>query len=133
MTVQSPKAKSRKGNPRAFHKEFEETALAHLNAMYALAMHLTHNKADAEDLVQETVIKAYRAFKNFEQGTHIKAWLFTILRNTFINEYRRRKKSPVQPAQEGDPEFSFYATAFEQKQKNPDNVRIEDLQDASKL
>ena len=73
-------------------EEFEELALAHLNPLYSAALRLTKNERDAEDLVQDTCMRAYRFFDKFERGTNIKAWLFKILTNTFINRYRRKVK-----------------------------------------
>lgn len=75
-------------------KEFEDTALEHLNPLFNLALSLTRNRKDAEDLVQETYLRAYRFFDSYEPGTHIKAWLFRILRNTFINRYRAARVRP---------------------------------------
>jgi len=75
--------------------EFEEEALVHLDPLYGLALRLTGgDESRAEDLVQEAVLKAYRSWDKFETGTNCRAWLMTILRNTFINEFRRRKKQP---------------------------------------
>jgi RNA polymerase sigma-70 factor (ECF subfamily) len=71
-------------------RAFEEEALSHLDALYAAAMRLTRSATDAEDLVQDTFVKAYRFYDRFEAGTNLKAWLFKILTNTFINRYRRR-------------------------------------------
>jgi RNA polymerase sigma-70 factor, ECF subfamily len=71
---------------------FEQDALPHVHALYGAAMRLTRSPEDAEDLVQETFLKAYKAFDQFEPGTNCKAWLFRILTNTFINKYRRRVK-----------------------------------------
>jgi RNA polymerase sigma-70 factor (ECF subfamily) len=73
--------------------EFEETALVHLDALYGAACRLTRNARDAEDLVQETVLRAYRFWETFEKDSNCKAWLLRILTNTFINEYQRRKRS----------------------------------------
>src|SRR5215203_5978842 len=73
-------------------QEFEELALAHLDPLYSAALRLTKNERDAEDLVQDTCLRAYRFFDKFERGTNIKAWLFKILTNTFINRYRRTVK-----------------------------------------
>jgi RNA polymerase sigma-70 factor (ECF subfamily) len=73
-------------------QEFEELALAHLDPLYSAALRLTKNERDAEDLVQDTCMRAYRFFDKFERGTNIKAWLFKILTNTFINRYRRKVK-----------------------------------------
>lgn len=77
-----------------FHREFEEEALIHIDALYNIAVQMTYNPRDAEDLVQETYLKAYRFFHRYERGTNCKAWLFSIMRNTFINMYRRVKKAP---------------------------------------
>lgn len=73
-------------------QEFEALALAHLDPLYSAALRLTKNERDAEDLVQDTCMRAYRFFDKFERGTNIKAWLFKILTNTFINRYRRKVK-----------------------------------------
>lgn len=73
-------------------QEFEALVLAHLDPLYAAALRLTRNERDAEDLVQDTCMRAYRFFDKFERGTNIRAWLFKILTNTFINRYRRRVK-----------------------------------------
>lgn len=72
--------------------EFETLALEHMDALYASALRLTRSPKDAEDLVQDTYLKAFRFFDSFERGTNIKAWLFKILTNTFINKYRRKVK-----------------------------------------
>ncbi|MBK9519731.1 MAG: sigma-70 family RNA polymerase sigma factor [Anaeromyxobacter sp.] len=72
--------------------EFEALALRHLDALYAAGLRLTRNERDAEDLVQDALLRAYRFFGRFERGTNMKAWLFKILTNTFINKYRRTVK-----------------------------------------
>ena len=74
---------------------FERDVLPHLDLMYRVALRLTGEPANAEDLVQETVLKAFRAWGSFRQGTNARGWLLTILRNTFINEYRRRRRAPA--------------------------------------
>src|SRR5206468_931469 len=73
---------------------FEREALVHLDSLYRVALRLTGNPAEADDLVQETMLKAYRAWHQFERGTNAKGWLLTILRHAFINEYRRRTRHP---------------------------------------
>jgi RNA polymerase sigma-70 factor (ECF subfamily) len=73
---------------------FERDVLPYLDQLYAGAMRMTRNRADAEDLVQETVAKAYASFHQFQDGTNLKAWLFRILTNTFINTYRKRQRAP---------------------------------------
>ena len=80
----------------ARRQEFTEQAMEHMPSLYAAAMRMTRNSADAEDLVQETYLKAYRAWGSFQQGTNLKAWLYRILTNTFINAYRSKKRRPEQ-------------------------------------
>jgi RNA polymerase sigma-70 factor (ECF subfamily) len=75
---------------------FEDQALVFMDQLYAAALRMTRNPADAGDLVQETYAKAYAAFGSFEQGTNLKAWLYRILTNTFINIYRKNQRSPYQ-------------------------------------
>ncbi|MFQ5690578.1 MAG: sigma-70 family RNA polymerase sigma factor [Gemmatimonadota bacterium] len=76
--------------------QFETEALVHLDSLYGLALRLTGgNSPRAQDLVQEAILKAYRAWDDFELGTNCRAWLMTILRNTFINEFRREQRRPV--------------------------------------
>src|SRR5215203_472687 len=73
---------------------FERDALPFLDQLYSAAMRMTRNPADAEDLVQETFAKAYSAFHQFKPGTNLKAWLYRILTNTFINSYRKKQREP---------------------------------------
>ncbi|MET0740072.1 MAG: sigma-70 family RNA polymerase sigma factor [Candidatus Nanopelagicales bacterium] len=73
---------------------FERDALPFLDQLYAAAMRMTRNPADAEDLVQETYVKAFAAFHQFSEGTNLKAWLYRILTNTFINNYRKKQRQP---------------------------------------
>ena len=100
---------------------FAREAMVHLDTLYRVARRLTGNTADAEDLVQETLLKAYRAWETYTQGTNAKGWLLTILRNAFINEYRRRSRHPepvdldtIEPfvvfddVQEEDPQGAFF-------------------------
>src|SRR6204780_5274068 len=75
---------------------FTEVAMEHMPGLYSAALRMTRNAADAEDLVQETYLKAYRAFDSFQEGTNLKAWLYKILTNTFINSYRSKKRRPEQ-------------------------------------
>ncbi|HEX7355440.1 MAG TPA: sigma-70 family RNA polymerase sigma factor [Mycobacteriales bacterium] len=108
-TAQSPDATERAdalesdtSDPRATETEgerrerFERDALPFLDQLYAAAMRMTRNPADAEDLVQETFVKAYAAFHQFRPGTNLKAWLYRILTNTFINSYRKKQRQPQQ-------------------------------------
>lgn len=82
----------RKSAKQDHRSEFERLSMEHMDALYASALRLTRNPKDAEDLVQDTYLKAFRFFDSFEPGTNIKAWMFKILTNTFINKYRRKVK-----------------------------------------
>jgi RNA polymerase sigma-70 factor, ECF subfamily len=73
---------------------FEEQALPFIDQLYAAGMRMTRNPADAQDLVQETYVKAFSAFRQYQQGTNLKAWLYRILTNTFINSYRKKQRDP---------------------------------------
>jgi RNA polymerase sigma-70 factor (ECF subfamily) len=77
---------------------FERDAMPLIDQLYGAALRMTRNPADAEDLVQETYLKAYSAFRTFRAGTNLKAWLYRILTNTYINGYRKRQRQPVQSA-----------------------------------
>jgi RNA polymerase sigma-70 factor (ECF subfamily) len=76
--------------------QFAAQAMEYMGSLYSAALRMTRNPSDAEDLVQETYLKAYRAFGSFKEGTNLKAWLYRILTNTFINSYRARKRRPEQ-------------------------------------
>ena len=82
--------------PRGKQAEFEAVVLEHFHTLYSTALRLTRNPSEAQDLVQETLLKAYRFFDRFEPGTNVKAWLFTILRNTYINTYRKTVRQQEQ-------------------------------------
>src|SRR5678816_3652395 len=77
---------------RPIRSDFEKEALPHLSALYGAALRMTRDPKDAEDLVQETLLRAYRFFDTFEAGTNCKAWLFRILTNAFCNRYRERER-----------------------------------------
>lgn len=107
---------------------FDAEALPHLDTLYRVALRLTGDAAMAEDLVQDTMLKAYRSWQQYRPGTNAKGWLLTILRNTFINAYRRRKLEPVamdldvaephaidRTVAEADPEGNFFAQIIDQK------------------
>jgi len=87
---------------------FETEALSFLDALYRTALRMTRSEADAEDLVQETYIKAFRFREQFTPGTNLKAWLFRILTNTFINSYRRRQAQPEMTELDDVSEFDLY-------------------------
>ncbi len=75
-------------------EEFERQVMENMDALYAAALRLTHNAADAQDLLQDAIVRALRFHHKFKQGTYIRAWLLTILRNTFINDYRKKSRRP---------------------------------------
>ncbi len=108
-------------------RAFEEAAMPYLDALYNTAYRLARNAEDAEDLVQETFLKAYRSFDQFAPGTNLKAWLFKILKNSFINEYRRRQAAP--PASDfAEIEESFesqLAPSAGSRLKNPEEEALE--------
>ncbi len=81
-------------SPQAREEEFQRVALPHLDALFNLALSLTRNRSDAEDLVQDAYVRAYRFFDTYAPDTQVKAWLFRILRNAFINRYRAAKTRP---------------------------------------
>ncbi len=78
----------------ARHRDFEQEALPHMDALYNFALRMTNDPDEADDLLQETYLKAYRFFDKFEKGTNCKAWLFRIMKNSFINMYRKTSKEP---------------------------------------
>ena len=77
------------------HKAFQDEAMVHVDALFGVGLRLTKNERDAEDLVQDTYLKAFAHFGKYKRGTNCKAWLFKILTNTFINRYRKRSKEKV--------------------------------------
>jgi len=100
---------SRSGEQQS--KEFEGLLMLHLDASYGIAFHLTRNRDEAEDLIQESAIRAFRAFHSFEQGTNFKAWFSKILLNCFRNQHRSRKREPASAALEDVPELYLYKQA----------------------
>ena len=75
-------------------KEFEELALQYMDSLYGVALRMTRDVTEAQDLVQDVFLRAYRFFDRFEKGTNFKAWLFKILKNVYINKYRRESRMP---------------------------------------
>lgn len=91
MLLMANKTDKEKRHERVFEEEF----LPQIDALYTFAYHLTYNEEDANDLVQETYLKAYRFIDSYNEGTNAKAWLFRILKNAFINQYRKKSKQPT--------------------------------------
>ena len=111
--------------------DFEAAAMPFVDALYNTAYRMTRNAEDAEDLVQETYFKAYRYYDKFQEGTNFKAWLFKILKNTFINNYRKMQQAPPQS------DFAEIEDAFESQlseevtrhMKSPEDEVLEDVLD----
>lgn len=92
-------------------ERFERDALPMLDQLYGAALRMTRNPSDAEDLVQETFIKAFSAFASFKEGTNLKAWLYRILTNTYINSYRKKQRQPAQYPTDEITDWQLAATA----------------------
>ena len=90
---------------------FERDALPLLDQLYGAALRMTRNPADAEDLVQETYVKAFSAFASFKEGTNLRAWLYRILTNTYINSYRKKQRQPAQYPTDEITDWQLAATA----------------------
>ncbi len=98
--------------------DFNEEIIPHLDALYNFGLRLTSDPNDAEDLVQDTIVKAYRFFSSYEKGTNAKAWLFRILKNSYINNYRKKSKKPSQV--DYDEVSSFYETIRDERTDTSD-------------
>jgi RNA polymerase sigma-70 factor (ECF subfamily) len=88
--------------------DFAEQAMEHMPSLYSAALRMTRNPADAEDLVQETYLRAYKGFGGYTEGTNLKAWLYRILTNTFINRYRAKKRRPEETDFDDVEDFYLY-------------------------
>ncbi len=111
--------------------DFEAAAMPFVDSLYNTAYRMTRNAEDAEDLVQETYLKAYRYYDKFSEGTNFKAWLFKILKNTFINSYRRRQQRPPQ-SDFAEIEDSFESQLSEEitgQIKSPEDELLENILD----
>ncbi len=111
--------------------DFETAAIPFLDSLYSMAYRLTRNPEEAQDLVQETYLKAYKYYDKFEKGTNLKAWLFRILKNSFINNYRKKQSQPLQSAFE-DIEESFESLVSEEAHhgaKDPEQAALENVLD----
>ncbi len=96
---------------KELQRRFEEQALPLLDQLYGGAMRMTRNPQDAEDLVQETYLKAYNSFGSFKQGTNLKAWLYRIMTNSYINSYRKAKRRPTESSADELSDFQLYTTS----------------------
>jgi RNA polymerase sigma-70 factor, ECF subfamily len=107
--------------------DFRDQALVHLDALYGFALYLSRRPADAQDLVQETYLRAFRFAHRFEPGTHLRAWLFQILRNTFLTFYRREVRELAVLDKDG---VDGYEDAWDAEGPAPSSVAVVDLERA---
>lgn len=112
----------------------EEEALQHVDALYRTALRMTRNPQDAEDLVQETYFRAFRAAHQFQPGTNLRAWLFKILTNSFINQYRKRARNPQSTSLDDVEEFYLYNhlvdSGMQPESPNPEATVIDQFAEA---
>jgi RNA polymerase sigma-70 factor (ECF subfamily) len=101
-------------NRAELERRFEEEAMPLLPGLYSAAYRLTRNASDAEDLVQEAYLRAFRSFHQFEPGTNLKAWLYRILTNTFINSYRKRQREPQTVSEDEVEDWYLYSKMAEE-------------------
>ena len=114
-------------------KRFHQEAIPLLDPLYSAALRMTRNPADAEDLVQETMLRAYRAFDRFEAGTNLKAWLFRILTNAYINVYRKKQREPQKISSEEVEDFDLYQELRNhdpQFTRSPETIVLDSLVDS---
>ena len=114
---------------QAMRGEFEALALPHLDGLYASALRLTRNARDAEDLVQDAFMRAYRFFHRFERGTNFRAWLYRILTNTFINQYRRgvRERGLSDESERQAVEAQLFSEGTTDVAQNPEDALLDRL------
>lgn len=115
---------------------FQQGALPLLDSLYGAALRMTRNPADAEDLVQETMLRAYRAFDRFEPGTNLKAWLFRILTNAYINTYRKKQREPQKVSSDEVEDFDLYQELKNhdpQFSETPESLVLDSLVDSDIL
>jgi RNA polymerase sigma-70 factor (ECF subfamily) len=117
-------------SPEALRARFEAEALPMLPGMYSAAYRLTRNAADAEDLLQEAFLRAYRGFHQFKPGTNLKAWLYRILTNTFINSYRKKQREPQTISDEEVEDWYLYSKLAEEgAEPSAESAVLESLPD----
>ena len=117
-------------------RRFQEEALPLLDSLYGGALRMTRNPADAEDLVQETMLRAYRSFDSFEPGTNLKAWLFRIMTNAYINTYRKKQREPQKVSTDEIEDFDLYRelrTHDPSYEATPENIVLDSLVDSDIL
>jgi len=110
---------------KSLKREFEKKILEHCNSLYNLAIRMTQNEQDAEDLVQEASLKAYRHFDKFKPGTNFKAWIMTIARNIYINCYRKKLKEPQKIEFEAVPNPDLVARILRELRLEEEKEKLE--------
>ena len=113
---------------------FTRDTLPLLDSLYASALRMTRNPADAEDLVQETMLRAYRSFDRFEEGTNLKAWLFRIMTNAYINTYRKKQREPKKVSADEIEDFDLYQELKDhddQFSQTPERIVLDSLVDSA--
>ena len=116
----------------ALRERFERDVLPLLPSLYGAALRLTRNPADAEDLLQDTTLRAYRGFATFQEGTNLKAWLYRILTNSYINTYRKKQREPktVEGPEDQDDWFLFDRLGAKSVERSAEEDVLEQIPDA---
>src|SRR6478735_12226353 len=116
------------GRPQVQRDSFEQAAMVHMDSLYATGLRMTRNPGDADDLVQDTMLSAYRFCNKFEPGTNCKAWLFKILTNTFINKYRKRvREREVRDIIDQDETPSLMSEDVAEASRDPEGTMVSAL------
>jgi RNA polymerase sigma-70 factor (ECF subfamily) len=121
------------GQPPDNRAGFEQQVLPYLDQLHAAALAMTRNSTDAEDLVQETITKAYTAFDQFTPGTNLRAWLHRILANTFINSYRKRKREPAMATSKEREDWQAGSESYAQVAPSAEAEALDRLADSEVL
>jgi RNA polymerase sigma-70 factor (ECF subfamily) len=119
----------RPGDGGELDARFEQEVMPQLPSLYSAALRLTRNPTDAEDLVQETFLRAYRGFHQFEPGTNLRAWLYRILMNTFINTYRKKQREPQTVSDDEVEDWYLYSRMVDGVEPSAETTVIESLPD----
>lgn len=121
LGLQAPSVPRPPMDPKEKRRSFEREAVPHMDALYRTALRMAKGEADAEDLVQETFVKAYRFWDRFEPGSNARAWLFKIMTNIFINDYRSRSRAPVSVSVDDEnDDFVYGQVTSLASQENPE-------------
>lgn len=120
--------------PQEDRERFEALVNEHLDSLYGSALRLTRNRANAEDLIQDTFLKAWRSFRTFQAGTNARAWLYKILMNAYIDSYRKTSRQPELVDHEDVGDFYLYAKAQEseeyRREGDPEEILLSKIMDA---